>query len=104
MNVVYTRRGSNHAEISDENESLDRALSQIAGMRFLLAADIAYQLLSNTLAQRAGCEQTKPIPILNTRYCYTALTRTRTNTNPNDTEANAAGRNVRACVACKSKS
>ena len=32
------------------------------------------------------------------------ITRTRTNTNPNDTEANAAGRNVRACVACKSKS
>ena len=26
-------------------------------------------------------------------------TRTRTNTNPNDTEANAAGRSVRACVA-----
>jgi len=31
-------------------------------------------------------------------------TRTRTNTNPNDTEANAAGRSVRACVARKSKS
>ena len=31
-------------------------------------------------------------------------TRTRTNTNPNDTEANAAGRSVRACVAVKSKS
>jgi len=30
--------------------------------------------------------------------------RTRTNTNPNDTEANAAGRSVRACVARKSKS
>ena len=30
-------------------------------------------------------------------------TRTRTNTNPNDTEANAAGRSVRACVARKSK-
>jgi len=29
---------------------------------------------------------------------------TRTNTNPNDTEANAAGRSVRACVARKSKS
>ena len=29
-------------------------------------------------------------------------TRTRTNTNPNDTEANAAGRSVRACVARKS--
>jgi len=33
-----------------------------------------------------------------------AVTRTRTNTNPNDTEANAAGRSVRACVARKSKS
>jgi len=32
------------------------------------------------------------------------VTRTRTNTNPNDTEANAAGRSVRACVARKSKS
>ena len=31
-------------------------------------------------------------------------TRTRTNTNPNDTEANAAGRILRACVARKSKS
>jgi len=31
-------------------------------------------------------------------------TRTRTNTNPNDTEANAAGRSVRACDARKSKS
>ena len=31
-------------------------------------------------------------------------TRTRTNTNPDDTEANAAGRSVRACVARKSKS
>ena len=31
-------------------------------------------------------------------------TRTRTNTNPNDTEAIAAGRSVRACVARKSKS
>jgi len=31
-------------------------------------------------------------------------TRSRTNTNPNDTEANAAGRSVRACVARKSKS
>ena len=31
-------------------------------------------------------------------------TRTRTNTNPNDTEANAAGRSVRECVARKSKS
>jgi hypothetical protein len=30
-------------------------------------------------------------------------TRTRTNTNPNDTEANAAGRSVRACVAHKSE-
>ena len=29
-------------------------------------------------------------------------TRTRTNTHPNDTEANAVGRNVRACVARKS--
>ena len=29
--------------------------------------------------------------------------RTRTNTNPNDTEANAAGRSIRACVARKSK-
>ena len=34
----------------------------------------------------------------------TSRTRTRTNTNPNDTEANAAGRSVRACVARKSKS
>ena len=31
-------------------------------------------------------------------------TRTRTNTNPNGTEANAAGRSVRACDARKSKS
>jgi hypothetical protein len=31
-------------------------------------------------------------------------TRTRTNTNPNDTEANAAGRSVRARDARKSKS
>ena len=31
-------------------------------------------------------------------------TRTRTNTNQNDTEANAAGRSVRACVARESKS
>ena len=31
-------------------------------------------------------------------------TDSRTNTNPNDTEANAAGRSVRACVARKSKS
>ena len=30
-----------------------------------------------------------------------ADSRTRTNTNPNDTEANAAGRSVRACVARK---
>jgi hypothetical protein len=30
-------------------------------------------------------------------------TRTRTNTNPNGTEANAAGRSVRACVARESK-
>jgi len=30
-------------------------------------------------------------------------TRTRTNTNPNGTEANAAGRSVRACDARKSK-
>jgi hypothetical protein len=29
-------------------------------------------------------------------------TQTRTNTNPNDTEANAAGRSVRACVARES--
>jgi len=29
-------------------------------------------------------------------------TRTRTNTNPNGTEANAAGRCIRACVACES--
>ena len=41
--------------------------------------------------------------------CVLVLTRchvtgTRTNTNPNDTEANAAGRSVRACVARKSKS
>jgi len=35
---------------------------------------------------------------------YNASTRTRTNTNPNDTEANAAGRSVRACVARKSNS
>ena len=34
----------------------------------------------------------------------TLQTRTRTNTNPNDTEANSAGRSVRACVARKSKS
>ena len=34
----------------------------------------------------------------------TGETGTRTNTNPNDTEANAAGRSVRACVARKSKS
>jgi len=31
-------------------------------------------------------------------------TRTRTYTNPNDTEASAAGRSVRACVARKLKS
>ena len=30
-------------------------------------------------------------------------TRTRTNTNPNDTEANAAGRSVRACVASQNR-
>jgi len=29
-------------------------------MRFLIAADIVNQPLSNTLARRAGCEQTKP--------------------------------------------
>ena len=37
------------------------------------------------------------------RALRAARTRTRTNTNPNDTEANAAGRSVRACVARKSK-
>ena len=38
-------------------------------------------------------------------FCLLALlSRTRTNTNPNGTEANAAGRSVRACVARKSKS
>jgi len=39
-----------------------------------------------------------------TTYLGRTRTRTRTNTNPNDTEANAAGRSVRACVARKSKS
>ena len=38
------------------------------------------------------------------RGSFVCRTRTRTNTNPNDTEANAAGRSVRACVARKSKS
>ena len=33
----------------------------------------------------------------------TPASRTRTNTNPNGTEANAAGRSVRACVARESK-
>ena len=42
-------------------------------------------------------------PMLRAEEVY-ARTRTRTNTNPNDTEANAAGRSVRACVARKSKS
>jgi len=37
-------------------------------------------------------------------FAVSFMTRTRTNTNPNDTEANAAGRSVRACVARKSKS
>ena len=36
--------------------------------------------------------------------CTEGRTRTRTNTNPNGTEANAAGRSVRACDARKSKS
>ena len=39
-----------------------------------------------------------------TSWVAHSRTRTRTNTNPNDTEANAAGRSVRACVARKSKS
>ena len=39
-----------------------------------------------------------------TRSRTRTRTRTRTNTIPNDTEANAAGRSVRACVARKSKS
>ena len=30
------------------------------GMRFLIAADIVNQPLSNKLARRAGCEQIKP--------------------------------------------
>ena len=38
-----------------------------------------------------------------TRSRTRTRTRTRTNTIPNDTEANAAGRSVRACVARKSK-
>ena len=41
---------------------------------------------------------------LHSQTCARLRARTRTNTNPNDTEANAAGRSVRACVARKSKS
>jgi len=33
----------------------DPAIQQIVGMRFLIAADIVYQLMSTTLAGRAGC-------------------------------------------------
>ena len=43
-------------------------------------------------------------PILRYATPFLEVNRTRTNTNPNDTEANAAGRSVRACVARKSKS
>ena len=35
---------------------------------------------------------------------HSVRTRTRINTNPNDIKANVAGRNVRTCVARKSKS
>jgi hypothetical protein len=51
-----------------------------------------------TAVNRAGCDA------LDAYYArYVMKTRTRTNTNPHGTEANAAGRSVRACVARESK-
>jgi len=47
----------------------------------------------------------KDLVLLTKRHTRTRTrTRTRTNTNPNGTEANAAGRSVRACDARKSES